>query len=140
MANNTAVIRTSEADESRSIRGLYGGTGPVSVAQYFREEGVAHPVLLATYRIPPGASEGLHTHGKDDASCGELDEFYFILAGNGELTVDASKISVCTGDYVFVPSGIRRGIANTAVDVELHVHIVAIPPRRSGVLEQPGAN
>jgi oxalate decarboxylase/phosphoglucose isomerase-like protein (cupin superfamily) len=122
-------IRVNEAGVSQGITGIYGGTGTISVSRYFRADGVAAPMLLATYRLPPGSSEGLHTHSSVDRECGALDEFYFIVSGTGELTIDHSSIIVGAGDYIYVPGGVSRGIANRSLDTDLHIHIVAVPSR-----------
>jgi oxalate decarboxylase/phosphoglucose isomerase-like protein (cupin superfamily) len=122
-------FRVNEAGVSRGITGIYGGSGTIAVSRYFRAEAVAAPMLLATYRLPPGSSEGLHTHSSVDRECGALDEFYFIISGKGELTIDQSSISVVAGDYIYIPGGVSRGIANRSLDTDLHVHIVAVPSR-----------
>jgi quercetin dioxygenase-like cupin family protein len=84
-------------------------------------------VLLATYRLRPGCSEGLHTHGLDDAQCGTFNGFCYIVSGCGELTIGDRIVPVSNGDYVYIASGVSRGIANTSAEEDLRVHIVAIP-------------
>jgi oxalate decarboxylase/phosphoglucose isomerase-like protein (cupin superfamily) len=137
VSNQSKYIRVNEADVSRGITGVYGGSGAISVSHYFRAEAVAAPMLLATYRLPPGSSEGLHTHSSSDRECGALDEFYFILCGTGELTIDQSSIIVGAGDYIYVPGGVSRGIANRSLDTDLHVHIVAVPSRSQLAIQLP---
>lgn len=122
-------VLINEANASKSVAGVYGGQGSVEVGTYFRREGYAAPVLLATYRLRPSCSEGLHTHGLDDAQCGTLNEFYYIVSGSGEMTIGDRIVPVSKGDYVYIPSGVSRAIANASGDEDLRVHIVAIPAK-----------
>jgi hypothetical protein len=66
----------------------------------FRKEKFAHPALLLTYSIPPGASEGVHTHSSSDTKEGSFDEFYYIISGSSEMQIADQRIPATACDPV----------------------------------------
>lgn len=56
--------------------------------------------------IEPGASIGEHRHDSDE-------EFYYILEGTGEMTLDGKVVAVQEGDFCFTQSGHRHSLRNT---------------------------
>jgi mannose-6-phosphate isomerase-like protein (cupin superfamily) len=42
-----------------------------------------------------------------------MEEIYFIMMGEGEMTVDEETRHVVQGDAVWIPTGSRHGLANT---------------------------
>jgi redox-sensitive bicupin YhaK (pirin superfamily) len=56
--------------------------------------------------IEPGASIGEHRHDGDE-------EFYYILEGAGEMTMDGTVVTVGAGDFGFTQSGQRHSLRNT---------------------------
>jgi oxalate decarboxylase/phosphoglucose isomerase-like protein (cupin superfamily) len=119
--------RVHESVVSTEIASLYGGNGTIEVSRLFRSEGFLTPILLAVYRIPPGASEGVHAHHHGDDSLGALDETYYVVSGQGHMIIDGRRVPVATGECIFVPAGVPLGIENTSTDTDLKVHIVAAP-------------
>ena len=116
-----------ESAVSVDIASLYGGSGTIEVSRLFRSEGFLTPILLAVYRIPPGASEGVHAHHHGDDNLGALDEIYYVVSGQGHMIIDGRRVPVATGECIFVPAGVPHGIENTSTDTDLKVHIVAAP-------------
>jgi len=55
--------------------------------------------------MAPGGKQHVHAH--------EPEQCYFILEGNGEMTVDDECSPVQAGDCIFIPSGSRHGLVNT---------------------------
>ncbi len=53
--------------------------------------------------LPAGASIGCHTHHTNE-------EFYYLLAGQGELTFDGERFAVQAGDFCFCPVGHSHGL------------------------------
>jgi mannose-6-phosphate isomerase-like protein (cupin superfamily) len=119
--------RVHESAVITEIANLYGGNGTIEVARLFRSEGYVAPTLLAIYRIPPGASEGVHNHQHGDDNLGALDEIYYIVSGRGHMIIDGQRVPVASGDCIFAPTGVPHGIENTSTDTDLKVHIVAAP-------------
>jgi mannose-6-phosphate isomerase-like protein (cupin superfamily) len=106
-------------------RGVHGGNGEIAV-KYFAFDGAAEPALLLIYDIPPGASEGLHTHARGDEVEGSYDEFYYVLEGSGTLQVGDEFHAVRAGDHVYVPNGLARGVENADPSTRLRIYLIAM--------------
>ncbi len=115
----------SDAQDLVRYESLHGGKGCVDIKFVFRSARVAEPALILVYNIPPGASEGMHAHEAGDSELGPVDEFYYIIAGRGEMQIDADRIQIRAGDHVFASSGVPHGIENTS-DTLLKVYVVAV--------------
>jgi len=101
--------------------------------------------------VPPGGGPIAHAHTK-------ADEAFYILSGELEILDGMRTFVVGTGDFVFVPRGIRHRFKNTGVHLArmlfmfspggeegvfaygdyrdqatcpLHGRLSALPPRRS---------
>lgn len=118
----------NDPDHERVIHypGVHEGKGAIDIKFFFRDDRAPKPALLLIYNIPPGASEGVHTHNVGDAKMGSFDEFYYILSGTGEMTIDGKKVPVTAGDHLFTPNGVSHGIENTAPSGDLKVYLVAM--------------
>ena len=84
--------------------------------RYIREEGITS-YLLASPRtsngehltttlveIKPGGKQGLHSHAPE--------QIYFILEGEGLMTVSDEQAFVNAGDCIFIPSETPHGLEN----------------------------
>ena len=108
------------------IEAVHAGKGAIEIKLFFRDDGASKPALLLIYNIPPGASEGVHTHNVGDQKMGSYDEFYYILSGTGVMEIAGEKLPVTAGDHVFTPNGVAHGIENTATQGDLKVYLVAM--------------
>ena len=61
---------------------------------------------LAEEVLPPGAVVGRHLHL-------ETEEIYYVLSGQGHMTVGAETREVSAGDAVFIPRGFAHTLENT---------------------------
>jgi quercetin dioxygenase-like cupin family protein len=113
-------------DGVTSYAGVHEGKGTIDVHFFFGEDEAPKPALLLTYTIPPGASEGVHTHRPGDQQMGSFDEFYYIMEGSGEMEIEGERVPVRAGDHVFTPNGVAHGIENTAKSGNLKVYLVAM--------------
>jgi oxalate decarboxylase/phosphoglucose isomerase-like protein (cupin superfamily) len=104
---------------------VHDGKGTIDIKAFFRAEGHAKPALLLIYSIPPGASEGVHTHRPGDKKMGSFDEFYYIIEGRGTMDIAGQRVPVIAGDHVFTPNEVAHGIENTS-DALLRVYLVAM--------------
>ena len=118
-------VKVNEADDVREHKNLYGGQGTIS-ARYFPFDGAPEPARFVIYDIPPGASEGVHSHDHGPGSPGAFDEYYYIIAGSGEMTIEGNIVAINTGDHVHVPLGLAHGIANTMPMGSLRVFLTYI--------------
>jgi len=117
---------TNDKEDVAHCAHVHDGKGIIDVKCVFRDEKVAEPALLLTYSIPPGASEGVHTHSRGDQNEGSFDEFYYIISGSGEMQIADKRIPVTAGDHIFVANEVAHGIENTAQSTLLKVHLVAM--------------
>ena len=84
--------------------GPHGGDGPTLASPLF----ASAPELALTVRrrvLLPGASIGLHAHGKD--------EVYLVLAGHGELTLDGQRHLLGPGHAVLTRDGSTHSLRQT---------------------------
>jgi mannose-6-phosphate isomerase-like protein (cupin superfamily) len=108
------------------VPGMRNGCGSVTIRR-FEFAGATLPARFVVYELLPGASEGVHAHYADNRNgTGTFEEFYYILAGRGMMTVGQHIFPVGPGDYIHVPLGLERGIANVDELEALKVHLTFI--------------
>lgn len=133
---DTTPVHNDRTDRETMV-GMRGGPGSVSV-RHFRFDGAGAPARFLILDIPPGAAEGVHTHRTDDANgIGAYDEFYYIIAGNGLMTLGPHTFAVGAGDYLHAPLNVPRGLANIAADCALKVHLTVVLREPIGAAEFP---
>lgn len=130
------MLRRSESESVKYLKdrdnwnvesrpGIYDGDGTIQV-KYFAFDGAAQPSRMLLYELPPGASEGAHTHRKGDSEIGSFDEFYYVLAGQGELFFEDEILALEPGDHVYVPNGVQHGVRNCSENEQLKIFLTAI--------------
>ena len=90
------------------IPAYHKGEGTFDVCQLFEDE-FRMPIKVAIWELGPGASEGMHRHGGNQA----LEEFYYFLEGKATMYAGNEKFAVTTGDSILIPHGIDHGFKNT---------------------------
>ncbi len=93
--NHAAVIDTPHGSEIRPL--IDRTTSNVSLCS------------LAEEVLPVGAEVNRHHHL-------ETEEVYYILSGNGRMTVGAQARDVKAGDAVFIPRGQAHTLVNTGTE------------------------
>ncbi|MCP3732738.1 cupin domain-containing protein [Sphingomonas sp. MG17] len=135
VSRKPTYAKMSEADGMREIVGLHDGSG-TSKIRFFGFDGAPAPAHFIIYDLPPGASEGTHTHYLDDRNKeGSFDEYYYIISGQGRMEIDGEQVPVVKGDHVHTPLEVSHGIENTHATEHLRVFLTFI---RRGT-EQPSA-
>lgn len=115
-----------EADGMADITGLHHGKGTAK-AKWFRFAGAPAPANFMVYDLPPGASEGVHVHHRDNRNQeGAYDEYYYIISGEGQMEIDGTIVPVATGDHVHTPLDVAHGIENTHPSEPLRVFLTFI--------------
>ena len=117
--------QSSEDEVARPYPNVHEGKGTISV-RYFPFDKNPAPAHFVIYEIPPGASEGVHTHHLGDSVLGPFDEYYYIVAGQGEMLIDGNAVAVKASDHVHTPLGVSHGISNTASKDNLKVFLTFI--------------
>jgi len=105
-------------------RQMHGGKGLLDVTFFFEPERPGRPALFLEYRIPPGASEGVHVHGPDRPE-GAWDEYYYVAEGSGRMRIGDEDVEVAAGQTLHTPLGVPHGIENTSRS-PLRIFLVAI--------------
>ena len=102
----------------------HGGEGLVRFARLLTGADVDAPCNFIDFTIlPSGTSIGLHSHGDSE------EEYYLILAGEGEMTAGGEQFSVGPGDLIRNPPGGRHGLRNAGPsDLHLFVFELAVSP------------
>ena len=103
---------------------LHQEDGIVSVKFFFPD--ASKPSLLIVYDIPLGVSEGVHAHNLGDVHEGSIDEFYYIVSGEGEMEIENIKVAVNIGDHIFTSNGVPHGIRNNSLKKNLKVFLTAV--------------
>jgi quercetin dioxygenase-like cupin family protein len=117
--------KLAEADVATPYPPLHEGDGTVSL-RYFRFDNTPAPANFVVYDMPPGSSEGVHTHQLGDSVLGSYDEYYYIVEGQGEMEIDGEIVLVKAGDHVHTPLGVAHGIRNTQKERSLRVFLTFI--------------
>ncbi len=68
--------------------------------------------------LPPNTSIGVHTHGNDQ-------EYYYIVSGNGVMTLDGKEHDVAAGDITAVLPGGSHGLANRSAN-DLRIIVISV--------------
>jgi len=111
----------------RPVTGMHGGKGAVSYARklgptFFRTNWAYVDHLL----VPPDASVGKHLHNG-------VEEFYYVMNGSGEITVNNETAAVKAGDAIPLQAREAHGLANSGSE-PLEVIIIGVAAHK-GVLD-----
>lgn len=87
---------------------MHEGGVPMQVQWYFLDRSRL-PVAVQVWELPPGGSEGEHTHPQDDP----LEELYLIIEGCARMSVDGQVHDLLPGDAVLAPVGSEHDLVNT---------------------------
>jgi quercetin dioxygenase-like cupin family protein len=120
------VMKDTETEGAVEITGIHAGKGKVKT-KWFRFDGASTPANFMIYDLPPGTSEGVHTHFLDDRNKeGSFDEYYYIISGMGQMEIDGDVVAVAKGDHVHTPLEVAHGVENTHPTENLRVFLTFI--------------
>ncbi|MFQ6100138.1 MAG: cupin domain-containing protein [Anaerolineae bacterium] len=112
------IVRSILAADQREEQ-VHGGKGQVSISRPLVSPDFVGPWHFVDYAVlPPGSSIGLHRHGEDE-------ELYFILEGEGVMTVDGERRRVSRGDLILNRPGGTHGLENDS-DSELSILVIEV--------------
>lgn len=115
-------------DESamREVKAIHHGKGTTRT-KWFRFANTPWPAHFMVYDLPPGASEGVHTHFLDDRNKeGAYDEYYYIISGQGQMEIDGAVVPVKMGDHIHTPLEVAHGVENTHATENLRVFLTFV--------------
>jgi mannose-6-phosphate isomerase-like protein (cupin superfamily) len=124
-----AYWKETDATDLRHQAAIHEGVGTIVRRMFFREQSQLG-VRFDIWELPPGASEGDHTHG----GTGEgrpLEEIYYFLGGHGTMRIAGEDIPVAPGDAIMVPPGVDHGLYNTGTE-PLRLVLLFGEPRAAG--------
>lgn len=129
--NPTTFSVESEPEGRRTVGGVHGGKKSINL-RTFGFSNTPYPVRFIIYRLPPGASEGVHVHYADNHNGeGAFDEYYYIISGTGQMEIDGTLIPVKQGDHIHAPLVVAHGIENIDPDMPLEVFLTFIDRRQA---------
>ena len=98
-----------------------------SKVKFLPFDGAPAPAHFIIYELPPGTSEGVHTHFLDDRNRqGSFDEYYYIISGQRQMEIDGEIVAVARGDHVHAPLEVAHGVENTHPTESLRVFLTLI--------------
>lgn len=68
-------------------------------------------ITMGIAEIKPGAPDEIHLHRHEPS------EAYYVLSGNGYVSIDGVKTDLGTGSAVFVPSNALHAVGNSGKEV-----------------------
>ncbi len=87
---------------------LHGGTALTRIQWYFLDRSRL-PVAVQLWELPPGGSEGMHSHPHDEP----LEELYLVVEGCASMDVDGATHELHPGDAVLAPVESHHDLRNT---------------------------
>lgn len=125
-ANRKPTFAKDNAADGAVEINLHGGNGTAKV-KFFVFDNAPWPAHFLIYDLPPGASEGVHSHFSDNRNNqGSFDEYYHILSGQGQMEIEGNIVPVVEGDHIHTPLEVAHGIENTHPTRNLRVFLTFI--------------
>lgn len=131
VSGKATYTKEHESNGMREITGIHEGKGK-GKSKMFRwgakaSSAPSAPSYMMIYDLPPGSSEGVHTHFLDNRNKeGSFDEYYYIISGSGQMEIDGEIVKVTQGDHVHTPLEVAHGVENTHPTENLRVFLTFI--------------
>lgn len=118
--------KTSDREGVRDRPSIHGGDGVIRVKSFFDGE-ITTGIHVHVWELPPGATEGRHTHPAGDPR-DNWEELYYVLAGRGVATFeDGEEVPLEPGDGLLVPLDVDHGLENRGIEPLRIVLVFARP-------------
>jgi mannose-6-phosphate isomerase-like protein (cupin superfamily) len=69
--------------------------------------------MTSLVEMSPGGKQQIHQHVTEQS--------YFIITGEGEMTVGNEKITVQSGDSIYIPSNAPHGLINNGKEILVYL-------------------
>ena len=118
--NNTVLLKHRQQMMRKPLGKCHGGKGALDWIGVLGKEDLKDRRLNFIHDdvLTPGVSIGKHKHTEDE-------EYYYVVSGNGTMTLDEQRIEVAPGDITAVFSGGIHGLENTG-SVDLRVIVISV--------------
>jgi mannose-6-phosphate isomerase-like protein (cupin superfamily) len=110
------VVKLSDQEEFRSTCGM---------RRDYVDVGAGEPLWFHYMRISDSRK---HFHARTT-------EYYFVVAGSGEMELGDERIAIEAGDMITVPPGVRH-TSRPTTDADLEILIVVRPPDGADIHEE----
>jgi mannose-6-phosphate isomerase-like protein (cupin superfamily) len=99
------IVRNISEIKLQSVR-AHNGEGIIGFCRLFTEEDFDGPWHFVDFAVvPPGSSIGIHQHGNNE-------ELYFVLSGEGKMSVNGEEYAIRSGDLILNKVGWSHGLRN----------------------------
>ena len=119
--------KASDRTDVRPVDAIHDGVGTILVRSFFGRESRLG-VHFHVWELPPGVTEGAHTHAADDPK-DDYEELYYVLSGHGVAIFTDEEVPLAPGDALLVPTDVDHGLANRG-DEPLRIVLVFGEPER----------
>jgi mannose-6-phosphate isomerase-like protein (cupin superfamily) len=103
--------KETDSTDLRPQTAIHDGEGTIVRRMFFRQQSQLG-VRFDVWELPPGASEGSHTHGGERP----LEEIYYVLQGHGLMRIAGEEVLIGPGDAILVPPDVDHGLVNTGAE------------------------
>lgn len=117
---DTTFHKSSDKMIRKPLVNCHEGVGPLDWTNVVDGEDLPGKRLRFLHRniLHPGDSIGIHGHSVDE-------EYYYILSGEGTMTLDGKELRVGPGDLTGVFPGGSHGLRNTGEE-QLHFIVFSV--------------
>lgn len=111
VSNETTMVKRRKDMLHKAVRGCHQGNGEVDLIAVLVAEDIPGKTLRFVHDdiLAPGVSIGIHRHADDE-------EYYYVVSGNGTMTLDGKRVEVQAGDITGVFPGGSHGLENTSYE------------------------
>jgi mannose-6-phosphate isomerase-like protein (cupin superfamily) len=109
------IIGTPDLISGKEDQASHGGQGSYFVRTLIEEVPGSGFKYVRDLILHPGSSIGEHPHSGDD-------EIYFVISGNGIMSVDGEERAIGPGSAVLTQSGSVHGLRNSDKE-NLHIFV-----------------
>jgi len=119
MADTTLIVKRKDMPRA-PLPECHGGKGALDWIRVLDGEDTRGPHLNFMHDdiLPPGSSIGVHHHEKDT-------EYYFVVSGEGVMTLDDRRFDVQPGDITAVYPGGSHGLENNTTQ-DLRILVMSV--------------
>jgi quercetin dioxygenase-like cupin family protein len=118
--NKTTLLKKREEMVREPLENCHDGVGALDWTIVLDHNDLKGRVLNFIHDdiLPPGVSIGYHKHSGDE-------EYYYIVSGEGTMTLDGESMKVTGGDITAVYPGGMHALENTGTE-DLRIIVISV--------------